>query len=318
MNRHWKLAGVFVLSLAYTATAVGCSKTPPPPYASEQSNMLLEQGVQAHQQGRYSEAMYLFEQASAHYRSIDNQAALALTLLNFAETAYLVGARERAYRVAHDAADLAKAKEELNLYWRAKLLLARIQFEEDNAPHALEYVEEFLTLYDNTSPLYLNALILRADIAFQQDANNTLWLEQVQSMPTSNPLYQARVLRLNALYHVAHSPHLAEHELNAAHNIYRRLTFRPGIASTLTQLSELYATQARYDEAKQVGLRALHVRAWLKDDHGARQLLLHLASVSDLQGKQDWAEQARQLAWQLRIEPSQIRNPNFLDALDKI
>lgn len=316
MNKQWRFTRLLALALVVIVIAVGCSKTPQQPYPTEQSNMLLEQGVQAHQQGRYTEAIYLFEQASTHFRSIDHQAELTLALLNLAETAYLVGTQERAYRVAHDAADLAKANEAMNLYWRAKLLLARIQFEQDNAPHALEYVDEFFQSHDKASPLYFNALVLRADIAFQQEPSSTHWLEQVHALPINKPLYKARVLRLNALYHAVSSPHLAEQELTAAYDIYQRLAFRPGIASTLTQFSEFYAAQERHKEAKQAGVRALHIRAWLNDVERTRQLLNHLANLSQLEGNQAWVEKARQLAWELKVEPSHIRNPAFLEVLN--
>lgn len=308
--------GVYVFLLLLTLTA--CRSAPPAqPYAAEQSFMLLEQGVESHQQGRYPEALFLFKEAANHFRSIDNQTKLLLALLNLAETADLIGQQDLAYTTAHTAKDLANATAQPNQYLRAKLLLARIQYERGNVPHALKYANELIADIPPTqTALTFNALVLRAELELETEPTSQQWLAALRQLKLNHPLYQARTLRVEAAYLLATQLAEAKAKQEQALFIYQQAAYRPGTAAALAELAHTYTLQDDFAEAEDAIRRALYIRVWLNDSRRTGLLLAQLANTLERQEKHSKAARARNLAGKLEAQPTLIRSSGFLKSLE--
>lgn len=306
---------LFLFLLAVSA----CSSGPAPlPYAAEQGELILEQGVESHQQGRYAEALFLFNQAANHFRSIDNQAKLLIALLNLAETAEIIGQQDLAYTTAHSAKDLAEERNLTRQYLRAKLLLARIQFERGHFEHSAKYADELLERAPtDATALHLSALILRTELALKTEPNNLQWLQRLRQQKPTNPLYKAKILRVEAAYLQATNGVTAQEKQERALVIYQQAAYRPGTASVLAELAQNYTLQSAFMQAENAVRRALYIRAWLNDNRRAGELLMQLANIQEQQGNLPRAQHTRAVMAQLESQPTMIRNSGFLNLLDK-
>src|SRR5690554_160180 len=315
MTKLWRQLSILLLLLTVSA----CSSSPAPqPYATEQGELILEQGVESHQQGRYSEAVFLFNEAANHFRSIDNQAKLLIALLNLAETAEIIGQQDLAYKTAHTAKDLAEQNNLAGQYFRAKLLLARIQLERGNIEHARKYTDELLAQAPTDEvALRLSALILRAEIALNTEPRDLQWLQRLRQQNPANPLYKAKILRVEAAYLQVTDLAATQEKQEQALRIYQQAAYRPGTANALAELAQTYTLQSAFTHAEDSVRRALYIRAWLNDNRRAGELLMQLANIQEQQGNLPGAQHTRAVMAQLESQPAMIRNSGVLNLLDK-
>lgn len=280
-----------IIAAAILTSCSGVSDHRPEPIRN--SEFFLQSGVRAFENSDYVEATDYLTKALAHYRSIDNTEGVLLSRINLAETALAAGNFQAAEKQIVASKHLVSNNSFPELAPRISLLQAQSAWRRGDEKEALELITPLLPIFNeeqrtSTEPklITLGATTLRTDIAFKREtpAQQRIWLKRLSLMVPATggdtTLHSARLLRFEA--QVAYQEKKSDKalaKLQRAISHYREVASRPALAATLTELGNMLMGVERWHEADDALQRALYIRLWIMDRHGAAELMNQLQEV---------------------------------------
>lgn len=266
MNAHhiFKLVLYLLLSV-FAACSSGPAEKPLPDSITSPA-LLLDQGVQHYKNNNYAKAIDNFNKALLQYRSIDDQAGIAQSCLNLANTYMAINNNATAaqYLIRANTVIEQASLTELNEYLR--LLYSSLAI--NNALYD-EAQQELNQVVNSEDPdIQLAALQNRTKIAFIKNENDKQqWLDRYrrlqQSQADDSLSHEARILRFEA--ELVDEENSKTALLSESLAISRNLADRPAIAATLMQWAELDTASGNFSDAEDKYLRALFIRHQLGD-----------------------------------------------------
>jgi tetratricopeptide (TPR) repeat protein len=258
----------FVLCLLLPVFAA-CSSAPaekPLPDSITSAALLLDQGVQHYKNNNYAKAIDDFDNALLQYRSTDDQAGIAQSCLNLANSYMAINNNATAaqYLIRANTVIEQASLTELNGYLR--LLYSSLAI--NNALYD-EAQQELNQVVNSEDPdIQLAALHNRTKIAFIKNENDKQqWLDRYRTLQQSQAddslSHRARILRFEA--ELAAEENSKTVLLSESLTISRNLADRPAIAATLMQWAELDTASGNFSDAEDKYLRALFIRHQLGD-----------------------------------------------------
>ncbi|MDX1443259.1 MAG: hypothetical protein R3270_05685 [Gammaproteobacteria bacterium] len=299
---------VAMLALLLVSLLSACGSAPPQrPVAETTGERLLREARAAHAADRYQQALLRYTDATEHYRSLDDNRQLALALVSRAEILLLFGESEGAMRTLGELGDaLQRFDNTPGLEARRLLLEARLKASMSDGSEAAR--KAVATLLDREDAIGEAARIL--------DCREQLRLGDGSCVSTLQPasrLGKARVLRLRAEAQLNETNIEEALRFNQeALQLYREAHYRPGIASSLQERADILSQSGEAGDrstARDLLVRALDIRIWLRDRVHAARVTDRLASMEPEGG---WQALTTQLE---RERPRWLAIEGMLDIL---
>jgi tetratricopeptide (TPR) repeat protein len=267
---------VVLLSIIMTSSCVQRPQTTQTPLTIQVAELKLSSGITAFKQGNYYGAKSQFSDALSLYRSIDHTYGKAQAHLNLAKTYMAAGNLQKADKHLHRSRQLADQENITELTPYLDIMASSLAIKEKRWQEALEILTSYLptTAKATHNDFTLAALQNRIIIAFHTEpANAGQWITMLSSILNNNgksqPSHVARLLRFQALIAQQQgNQQRRDNHFNAALNIYRKSTARPGIAATLYEWGREALTSGQPSKAKDLLQRALTVRISMQDHTG--------------------------------------------------
>lgn len=265
----------------------GCtSPSSPRPHPITETEQFMQRGNLLFQQGKYSDSLYFFMRGIEQYRSLDNQLQLQTALLNTSEVALLIGRLNVSETAATEAYNLSQSQSSEEHLQRASLVLTQIALLREQLEQARTYFAQ-AEMEARTGNVVESLLLINVELAIKSDelerARNLLSQDNVER----SVLFQARQTQLQAL--TENDAIDVRSQLLKALELNQQQSFRPGIASVLTDLGEHSFNQGQTQEAIQFWERALFIRTWLKDPFRTYLILEKLVEANEVIGNQEEA-----------------------------
>ncbi len=273
MNKHLRqfLFATNTLCLAACASAPGEQ----PAELVSNAERLLSQGVSRFSEDNYAAALLHFRRALDEYRLIDDADGAFESSINIARTRLAMNQVDKAseWVAAADRLIAEYQPARANEYRETTALLeASILFREGDTAAATEILNTLVNSQNRTSRL--NSLDLRTRIAFATATDQQTWLERyrqaIKQNAQASTLHTARLLRYEA--ELQTTKPVSDSRYEDALKLYRKLAHKRGIAATLQEWSASDSEYGAYVSAEQKLLRALYIRASLKDQRNLKRL----------------------------------------------
>lgn len=290
-----------ILALLLTA----CGSRPvrqPQVVVDARSNMAL--GMQAYRNDNYVEARNFFSRTLGEYRSVDARTGELDSLIDLADSALGQGEYAAARDYLSDAGRITAHGGFAVLEPRMALLETYADMQAGDNRQAAAGLDALLNNSATPADIRQAALFARTQTAFDlKSADANQWLGKLGASLGHNTdaLSHARYQRLEALAARAGGNTLQAASLYAsALNTYRAAYYRPGIAATLEEWSDMLMAQQDWHAARDWLQRALNVRLSMYDRTHSVRDLDNLAQVDKVLGDIAAAKQATQLAAYLK------------------
>jgi tetratricopeptide (TPR) repeat protein len=295
INRN-RLILVFITTLV-----VACASAPekaPPELLSEASTQ-LDNGVTQYNQASFAKAEKLFEQAMYLYRSIDNPRGTASSYINLAKTALSQNHISATNNWLQKAQAIVTSEHLADLQNHITIIRSSIAIETNDLSLAKTLLTSLLeTRNVINADTRLAAVQNRTRIAFAENNDAAAWTERYAKLVTNdNPHAEARLARFRAILSADSTEQ--DQYYQRALDINRKLAWRPGLATTLSEWAEHNIKAHNYTGAENKLERALLIRLDLRDNHGTSAVLTQLNMVYGELGQT--TKQQRATYWSPRL-----------------
>ena len=268
----------FILSLVLfcivLASCGGSPATKPPVIQDAES--YTSDGTNAFAEADWYRAQWLFTRALSLYEGIDDQQGVLNSHINLAEVALSVRDYPTTLKHLDYAADIANKASLQHYQTRITLLYAQNALQQKQTTQAESILQSLLPEFDGATPvtipdtIQMTAIANRTKIAFVQNQDEALWTQRyansLKLSTADSPALEARLLRFQSdLLQRQGSYGEAEFNLQQALSAYKSSLSRPGIASTLEELGQLYMAQDRWQDAQDYLNRSIAVFRYLGD-----------------------------------------------------
>ncbi len=257
------------------------------PYALVQSESFMQQGVNAYQQDRYTDAIRSFENAVNSYQSIDNQTGILSAKINLIESALAISHFAIVEKNLFSLENIMSSQPAINT--RITLLRAHYYFSQEQYLNAEQTVKPLLSQLSeidrSLSSDQINILLAQTKFSiFSHTLDAVNGFKQLTTVINNNS--KVNVIQKALYYRLAAQLALQQQDIEQAItlmqqsiDLYKLKANRRSIAICLQEMAEIYLAGQNIKLAQENFTRALFIRKRLGDEYKSTILTQKITQI---------------------------------------